>query len=693
MSDPLSLTVTLHLRLPPLSDEAHGERLWRDAFEPLIGAIHHNPDVRLGLVLAGQIVEDFQQRHPEGIEWVRGLLERGQVELLASPVHEPLTPLVPERDVIAQLKSQTVALRKVFGVRPRGAWLPWAVWDPSWPRILNEAGLEFTLIPDRYLEDQGEAKGHVSGIYRTEVLGQGVAMLPTDQRVRDVAGLTPVKKILGHLSRRGKRGHGLVHLALSADNFGLRPGAVPKKANAWFATFIASLAKARAAVDMLLPSAAVDRPVPSKRVYMPMVAPAAIGVPVARALTRYVEADRLHKKMLRVSRLVERIERNIAREDDTGHRPDPTMLLQVQRYLHRAQNGEVYWHGTRGGVAHPALRALAWKDLLRAEKTGLRELRMHKRYAIERLDLNCDGTQEVVCTTPSTSAVIDPATAGALTEYALFPLARNLVDTYTRVDEPYHRDLREWDLADAHDDTTVSDTEATQTTRNDDIVSAARTLKARNALAADEHPRSCFVDRFLPDDVTIETLRRGTYAEAAPSLHDTIWEVTAAERYGRDALRTTVTCDATVSAGGSSWDVGVSKRYTVKKGGGLDVRHEVLNRSHDALRLRVAVELNLSLMGSTLDRCGLVVGERPRILDDTGDAGEAQELRLNVGEATTVVRIDKPTRVLHYPIESVEHDGEGWRRVLQGVCILLVWPVELWGQEKAKATITVEIEA
>ena len=61
MTAPLELVFLLHLHLPTGSSREEAERAWLNCFQPILGALHHTPDVRLGVLLAGEIVSELIQ--------------------------------------------------------------------------------------------------------------------------------------------------------------------------------------------------------------------------------------------------------------------------------------------------------------------------------------------------------------------------------------------------------------------------------------------------------------------------------------------------------------------------------------------------------------------------------------------------------------------------------------------------------
>jgi hypothetical protein len=716
VSDTLQVALIVHMNLRPGLPEADADLLWRDCFQPLIGAIHHTPGVKLGLCLAGELVEEFQERHPEGIEWIRGLLERGQIELIGAALHEPVLSAVPERDAIGQLQAHATMIKKVFGVRPSGAWLPHGVWDPAVPRILDRADMKWTLVDDRLISGvmtaglrvgvPEQAPGAISGVYRAEREGCVVGILPVDARVREVAPDVPVKQIMGHLERRARRGHGLVTVALPASKF------TSRRDQSWLATLLVGIAKASPMIETIRPSDAVTAGPSRGRIYLPSGAPREQLVPWERCLLRYEEANRLHKRMIRVSRLVERLDKMLKEGGPGGWRPDPSQLVQANRYLYRAQAAPVYTHSPHPGIYDPRLRALAWRDVLRAEKVCLEAMRIEERISVENSDLDCDGNDDVILRTPSTMIVIDRAHSAGVIEWSISTMSRNLVDTLTRLPEPYHKQLQDAALAAEESPTTVdredestdagvlvgqpsppgdADDEPTLGGIDRRTLEAAEQAELAKVLTQDVRPRVCFVEHLIGPEVTVQDLQRSNYAELGHGLRDGIWQLVSAERHGEDQVRALLHQDGHIEDLGGDKSVRMQKRYTLHREPMLDFRLEVTNRGHEVLRARLALELDLA-PGPGGDALYLVNGGERKAITSLGDSGEVQDLRLEATDLTLHVVLRKPARLWHYPIQTVHQDGA--RMVLghQGVCLVLVWPIELWAQEKTRFDARIAVE-
>lgn len=697
MTEPVHVTPILHLTLPPGLPEADAETLWRECFQPLLGAIHHTPTVRLGVVLAGELVEDFQQRHPEGIDWLRALIEREQIELVGTALHEPILAAIPERDAVGQFLAHATLLKKVFGAQPKGAWLPHGVWDPVIPKILARADLGWVAIDDRLLSRGDEP----DGVWRTEREGHAVALLPLDVRARDVAGEVQPRQLVAHFERRAQRGHRLLGLGLSANRFATR------RDQAWLATLLSQLGRT-GTIATLRPSDAVRTGPQRGRVYITHATDAAW----ATSLLRYEEANRLHKRATRASRLIERLERMVKEGGIGGHRPDPSQLVQAHRYLYRAQAAEVYGHGPHAGIYDARLRAAAWRDLLRAERVAAEAMRTDDRLAVETTDIDCDGNDDVVLRTPTSTVVIDRAHSAGVIEFSIASRARNLVDTMTRSPEAYHVDLLKGVPADDTDETTdtvhvhgslaraamqaaaahrpVGDEETTASVPSVQL-DASRSRELVRSLVHDPRPRVCFVEHLIGSEVTVEHLQHSRYAELGKGLRDAPWQLVSAERHGEDALRAILFQDGHIEDLGGEKQVRMQKRYTLHREPMLDVRLDVVNRGHEVLRARLALELDLAPAAGGESLYLAHAGER-RPLTRAGDAGEVQDVRVEASDLTVHVVLRKAARLWHYPIETVHRSGAELVLGQQGTCLVLVWPIELWGQEKARFDVRVAVE-
>lgn len=680
----LNLCLVVHLDLPAGAPDQLAERAWLQCYQPLIGAIHHTPEVRLALALGGEMLQDLQQRHPEGLQWIRTLVQREQVELVGLPLHHIVLTGVPERDATGQMLAHSRLLLKLFGLRPRGGWLPYGAWDPLLPRVFRAAQLQWSLLDERVLDRRRSTSPPTpGGLWYTERDGQRLGLLPIDGRALEMIPRAPVKTVLSHLSRRARAGAEHLVLAVEGNRFGLRPAGSPRRDQSWFSTLLAALGRAQPSVQTLLPSETLRSAPRLGRCYVRATASRALGVPWERHLVRYPEANRLHKRMLRVSARVHRLGQRIEQQAHDHRRPDPSALEQARRYLYRAQATQVYWHGPHAGLYDARDRGRAWRDLLRAERVALDAMRGHQRLDVEHVDLDADGREEIALRSPSVSLVIEPHIGGALSELSVYRPARNLVDPLTRRPERYHSELESGD-----EEPTVTDGRHLQSTSSRPAGPSVEAL--RELLVHDRVPRLACQERLLDPAQRVEDFARGRMLELCPGLASEPWQVVDASRRGADQLEAVLARDAGIRPPQASAPIQrlrFTKSYRLGREPRLRYRIEAVSRAPGALRALLATELSLSLRtGHPVE----LAGSR-RAVDAPADLGPVEQLRLYGAELSLEIEASAGARAWVFPLRSVHRHEQQWVLGDQGLALVILWPVELWEQEKSRVTLDITV--
>src|SRR5215831_2885053 len=157
----------------------------------LLFAVHnHQPDGNFGHVFQQAyddcyrpLLEWIERERPDYFEVMRGMVARGQVELLGGGFYEPMLAVLPERDARGQIQMMSDYLEAHFGVRPEGMWLAERVWEPALAKLIADAGIKFTLVDDGHFRAAG-LEGTLRGYYVTEKAGTPLALFPIDMKLR-----------------------------------------------------------------------------------------------------------------------------------------------------------------------------------------------------------------------------------------------------------------------------------------------------------------------------------------------------------------------------------------------------------------------------------------------------------------------------------------------------------------------------
>lgn len=211
MSEKIKLAFCVHSHQPVGNYASVFEQGTRECYLPFLRILKQYPEMRMTLHYTGPLLEWFEGHAPEFFDTLSLLVERSQVELMGGGFYEPIMPVIPERDALAQIGYSTTYLEERFGVRPRGVWCTERIWDPSLPRKIRAGEtVEYTLLDDSHFLSAGLCPEDVHGYYITEREGYPLKVFPIDMNLRYLIPFKEPGEIIEYLLRlrsRGEDGH------------------------------------------------------------------------------------------------------------------------------------------------------------------------------------------------------------------------------------------------------------------------------------------------------------------------------------------------------------------------------------------------------------------------------------------------------------------------------------------------------
>ena len=138
--------------LTPGLDSAEYELQYQNSYKPLISALYNLPGLPFTIYMSGTLIDWMEHNHAEFFMILEEMVSRKQIDILGGGFFSPLFPLLPPADRVGQIELLTTTLRKYFGKRPRGVWLPSSAWEPSMVSSLNTCGIEYILLDKIMLE-------------------------------------------------------------------------------------------------------------------------------------------------------------------------------------------------------------------------------------------------------------------------------------------------------------------------------------------------------------------------------------------------------------------------------------------------------------------------------------------------------------------------------------------------------------
>ncbi len=746
MTGRIALALAIHNHQPVGNFGWVFEDVYEAAYAPLLQALERHPGVRLSLHYTGPLIEWIRAEHPDFVQRLGALVARDQVEMLGGGYYEPVLVSLPERDRHGQLVRMADDVERLFGRRPRGAWLAERVWEPQLPSALADAGYDWTILDDNHFRAAAIAEDAMWGAYVTEDQGRLLRVFGTEQGLRYRIPFGAPEDVIAHLRDHATDdGRRLGMMGDDGEKFGAWPGTHEHcwGANRWIDRFFGLLEQNAGWLTTVTPSAWLEREPPVGRIYVPTASYIEMGewaLPAAESTVftalvkrafehdlpekrylrggfwrnfqaRYREINDLHKQMLRVSAKVAAL-------------PDGGEKEAALDHLYRGQSNDCYWHGLFGGIYIVHMRLATYAHLIaaediadRAQARDARPVRPPDAAAVPALhapgdgaallDVDLDGVPEAYLATPGEVVVVDLAEGAGIGSWDLRATRVALTSVMRRRPEAYHAILKAHEEAaalaqapatqakepaavragDAAAPAEPSDTEAPKTIH--DIVTAKEPGLSR-LLVYDRHERRSALVHVVPAGSDTDAFRRQDQEELADLVDDPYRVIRlvdgelVAERDGRLSGEP-VMARKRLRVGGGRLDPWLAFELTVEHRGETPVRADLI------------VEWNVDLAGGGGNPAAFYAvpsaahrrythdsAEQPGLLPwlDFGNDTEGAEIRATFAPSAEVA---------WYPVETVSNSEAGFERQYQGSCLLLRWPLALAPGESRKVEVRFDV--
>lgn len=686
---PLDFTIGIHNHQPVGNFDHVFEESYKMCYEPQMTTLKEHPGVRMAIHHSGPLLEWIEKNRPKYFDIIARMAERGQLEILSGGFYEPILSSIPEDDAIGQIVMMNGYIEKRFGVKPSGMWMAERIWDPSLPRLISSAGLKFTLLDDTHFYYAGLTARDMFGYYMTEKHGATTAVFPIDKNLRYAIPFHMPDKTIDYFRRL--RDEGVTDCVTYGDD-GEKFGVWPEThkwvyEEKWLHNFYSALEANQDVVRTVHFSEFISAHPARGRIYLPMASyeemmewslPVEAGLkfeevlhqlaesgkkeewkPFIRGglwdnfLTKYEESNRMHKKMIYVSRKV-----GVAAKSKTGAKK----VSMARTELYRGQCNCAYWHGLFGGLYLNYLRHAIYRHLIEAEKLADSITRKGAEWVFaDKLDYDADGVDEVVMENPSLGVCFDPGMGGSLMELDYRPASFSLSNTFTRRREVYHEKIKN------HVDGAA--TEGGQPVSIHDLVKL-KEPNLKDALFYDQIPRRSFTDRFLAPDTQIEAFKTARFTELGDF---------ASGAFEVESLKVKKTSVSLVlSRAGKIGDspVRVAKTFVMNsKDAALRASYEIVNEGKEKIDALFGVEFNMTLLaGDAPDRFWVAekMKEKPRLKETLSLAG-VKTAGMADEWARFTVRISSGAKfdAWMFPVETVSQSEGGFERTYQGSCILV----------------------
>jgi alpha-amylase/alpha-mannosidase (GH57 family) len=636
------------------------EEAYQKAYKPFIELMYKYPKFKFALHCSGILWDYFLEKHYEYIEIVKDMVKRKQVELVSGGYYEPILSSIPQKDRVGQIKMMNEFLYSTFGVQPQGLWLTERVWEQSVVKDIVEAEIKYTLVDDYVFYSAGinrVEQPELTDYYITEEEGQVLYVFPISQTLRYYIPFKPVKENIELFSKFVNQNE---NVALTMGDDGEKFGIWPKTyehvyQDGWLKNFVEQVLQNEQWLETVTFLEFIQLKPPKQRIYLPTASYFEMGewcLPSSTQelfeqiiknmdnisqnqiirqfirggywknfLSKYPEANNMHKKMLFLSQQVRKSKNN-----------------ELTKIFYKSQCNCAYWHGVFGGLYLPHLREAIYQNLINVEK----QIVENKIYID---DFDKDTQNEILVSSEKFSLYIKPSYGGSVYELDLKQYDKNLLNVLSRKKEAYHKRLLEFENNNAK-------TNIQQVKTIHDIVLVKEEGLSKK-LYYDWHQRYSFLDHFLHPDTKFENFYKCQYGEQG----DFTIEKYQIEKINKKNFEVVFSKIGNVWVGKDKFSIKITKKFNVNDNQNfINCEYQIENLYDEKLQLWFLSELNMLVFGAQQNGYQEVETDFYQIVDDDK-------------KFVVEIKTDQKKLFWIFPIETISLSEAGFERTYQGLCI------------------------
>lgn len=148
----------LHMYQPPWQKRSVLLEFYQSSYLYTIQTLENNPRLKVSINIAGALTEQLvREKKFNWISRVRKLVDKGQIELVGSAIYHPILPLIPEEEVIRQVKlneelnshwfkEQWFLAELNYG--GRGFFLPELAYSEEVAKIVASLGFDWLVLDE-----------------------------------------------------------------------------------------------------------------------------------------------------------------------------------------------------------------------------------------------------------------------------------------------------------------------------------------------------------------------------------------------------------------------------------------------------------------------------------------------------------------------------------------------------------------
>lgn len=630
--DRIKLSFGTYNSQPVGSTDEQLETVYKNSYRPFLKLLYAYPKIKAALHYSGIILEWFHEKHPEIVILLNEMVKSRQIELIGGPFYNPILSIIPNKDRISQIEYLTTYIRKHFGKRPRGCWIPEKIWEPTLSSNIKNSGMEYTFLDEELFRKAGIEKSKINRVYITEDQGKHIHVFPINKDLSEDFDNPEI--IIDTLLKTSISEESQVFTMMIDGNGRFASDSFVK--DGWFEKLFILLTENSREIQTINPGRYIRTLGAVKKIYFPCTTN---EMYFRHNFSKYVESNFLYSKMMYMSILASQVKRDKVRKKN------------AREEIMMSQCNAPYWHKDFSGIYENSLRKTAYKHLINAEKST-REKGIFST-SLSSNDFDFDGGDEYLYQGQYINAYVHKL-GGVLFELDYLLTSWNYLDTMTRYRESYHQ-------------------------------------KEHEQNGFDWYSRNAFIDHFLDENCNIDDFSSMRYKELGSFVNSEY----SLDDLDREKKTLDLECSGTVVIKKIKKKLKISKRFNFKKNS-IQVKYKIKNLSDENVELNFASELNLSLHNiADIQIIKDGAKDNPIDIDqDKLDSDNIREIIIHEISKKVTISISGSDNfsLWEFPVHTLTKKFDKIESIYQSNCFLLRWPVSIKSAKEWTSSIIIKLE-
>ena len=344
-----------HAHVPSGALESEFEFVYENKIRPFVSTLYRYSNIQAVLHYSGVLLYWVERNHPEFFMLIEDMIARKQAEILGGGFYEPMFPLIPLQDRIGQIELMTTYLRKHFGKRPLGCWIPGMVWEQHLVAALASSDINYTFLSQEQFKQAGILNEELFSPCISEDQGKLITIFPVSSSVAKDLEEKSFSHVFVELKKKFDEAYKTSLTEKIVCVFPEKVSASPEEApdTAWN-RFFEEISLSENIVETVLPAKIIKNIKKMKKASFPNSSSPENDFSPRRFLIEHNESNGIYSKMIFTNVLINQL------------KGDKSRKLNAREELWKAQDSVLFTPGN--GPQRNELRKSAYSSLLRAER-------------------------------------------------------------------------------------------------------------------------------------------------------------------------------------------------------------------------------------------------------------------------------------------------------------------------------------